>query len=343
MDGALFLANFDLSMRVFILVLVLSLPSACLQAQEERRDMTDVTYEQLYDEPYNVNKFFIGFQPFYGEVFATNVNAGFGVDAHYFHKNKADFRAHFRKTYSSGFFDMNRENALKNSGVDNRPAAFGYLEAGMTWHAKDFEEQGKTKLFLYKKSYKGNVWAGRVPLHVEVPCRVRKIYGARVGTVIWNSTLDVSRALQIDNKTNVDLAGFDESVNLFSNIHSAGLYAGGSFTWIRNIAVGFDQYESNVDDGIVTLFADIFYSPYLKVDDIEYEGTLYNTGILRLKSFGARVGLDGKFNRKLSWGYGGEIGYRPSVSGLGFFATFKMAIPLHSTNFAYKVNATPKE
>ena len=40
------------------------------------------------------------------------IKAGFGVDAHYFLKNKVDFRAHFRKTYSSTFFDMNRENAL---------------------------------------------------------------------------------------------------------------------------------------------------------------------------------------------------------------------------------------
>jgi hypothetical protein len=330
-------------MRILYLVLILGFTFGQLAGQEERRDMTDVTFEQLYDEPYNVNKFFIGFQPFYGELFATNVNAGFGVDAHYFLKQKADFRAHFRKTYSSSFFDTNRENARQNSGVDNRAVSFGYFEAGMTWHVKDFEDQGKTKMVLYKKSYKGNVWAGRVPLHVEIPCRVRKVYGARFGTVVWNSTLDVSRALLVDGKTNFDLAGFDESINLFSNIHSIGLYAGGSMTWMRNVAVGFDQYESSVDDGMLTLFADIFYAPYLRVDDIEYLGTEYNTGILRIKSFGCRVGLDGKFNRKLGWGYGGELGYRPSVAGLGFFATFKIAIPMHSTNFAYKVTATPKE
>lgn len=312
-------------------------------AQEDRRDMTDVTFEQLYDEPYNVNKFFIGFQPFYGEVFATNVNAGFGVDAHYFLKQKANFRAHFRKTYSSAFFDMNRENAKQNTDVENRQAAFGYFEAGMTWHFKDFEEQGKTKLVMYKKSYRGDKWAARVPLHAEIPCRVRKIYGGRIGGIVWNSTLDVSRALQVNNLSNADLANFGESVNLFSNIHSGGIYAGASLTWIRNVAVSFDQFESNVDDSMFTLFADVLYSPYLEVDDIKYQGALYDPGILKIKSFGFRVGLDGKFNRKLSWGYGGEIGYRPSVAGLGFFTTFKIAIPLYGTNLSYKVNATPKE
>lgn len=311
--------------------------------QDERRDMTDVTFEQLYDEPYNINKFFLGFQPFYGEVFATNVNAGFGVDAHLFLNQKVDIRAHFRKTYSSSFFDMNRENAKQNSVLDNKPTAFGYFEAGMTWHMKDFEEQGKTKLVLYKKSYKGNRWAGRVPLHAEIPCRVRKIYGARVGGIVWNSTLDVSRALQVADKTNADLANLPETINLFTNIHSGGLYAGASMTWIRNVAVSFDQFDSNVDDGMLSLYADILYAPYLTTDDIKYLGAAYNTRILKIKSFGFRLGLDGKFNRKVGWGYGGEVGYRPSVEGLGFFATFKIAIPMYGTNFAYKVTATPKE
>ena len=312
-------------------------------AQEGRTDMTDVTYEQLYDEPYNVQKFFIGFQPFYGEVFATNVNAGFGADAHYFMKNKVNFRAHFRKTYSSSFFDMNRQSARQNSSVDNRPTPFGYFEAGMTWHFKDFEEEGKTKLVLYKKSYKGNKWAARVPLHASIPCKVRKIYGGRIGGIVWNSTLDVTRALIVDGKTNADLANLPDDANLFSNIHSGGLYAGSSITWIRNVAVGFDQFESNVDDSMVTLYADVLYSPYLKVDDIQYLDQAYNTGVLKIKSFGFRLGLDGKFNRKVGWGYGGEFGYRPTVAGLGFFATFKVAIPLYGTNFAYQVTATPKE
>ena len=56
---------------------------------------------ELYDEPYSVNKLFVGFQPFYGEVFATNVNAGFGAEASYYYRDKMDFKAHFRKTYSS--------------------------------------------------------------------------------------------------------------------------------------------------------------------------------------------------------------------------------------------------
>ena len=304
-------------------------------------EQADINYEPLYDEPYTVNKLFIGFQPFYGELFATNVNAGFGIDAHYFLKQTANFRAHFRKAYASSFFDLNHENAIQNSSVQNEPVNFNYFELGMTYHVKDFDTESKTKMILYKKSYHTGEWAAKVPVRIEVPCRVRKIFGARIGGIAWQSTIDFSNALQQDGKTNLDFGNgdFDESVNLFSNIRSAGLYAGGSMTWIKNVAVGFDEYEGTVDDGMVTLFADILYSPYLKVDDIIYQGNNYVTGILKLNSFGFRVGLDGKFNRKLSWGYGGEVGYRPTVAHLGFFAAIKIAIPMYGTNLEYKAQA----
>ncbi|MFN7329410.1 MAG: hypothetical protein ACK5UP_07885, partial [Bacteroidota bacterium] len=51
---------------------------------QDKKEKQAVTYEELYDEPYSVNKLFIGFQPLYGELFATNVNAGYGIEAHYY-------------------------------------------------------------------------------------------------------------------------------------------------------------------------------------------------------------------------------------------------------------------
>ena len=312
-----------------------------------------VKYEQLYDEPYTVNKLFVGVQPFYGEVFATNVNAGFGIDAHYFHKQVADFRAQFRKSYTSTFFDINHENARKNSEVQNEAVNFNYFELGMNYHIKDYDGQSKTKMVLYKKSYTHDQWASKVPMRIEVPCRVRKIVGARLGGIMWQSTLDFSNALQQAGKTNQDFGNgdFANDVSIFSNIRSVGLYAGGSMTWIKNVAVSFDEYEGQIDDGILTFFADILYAPYLKVDDVKYmvetspttkELRVYDPGILKLNSFGFRAGVDGKFNRKLSWGYGGEIGYRPTVANLGFFACIKIAIPLYGTNLENKVQGVNK-
>ena len=214
-------------------------------------------------------------------------------------------------------------------------------------------------MVLYKKSLKGDRWAATVPLHAEVPCKVRKIYGARLGTIFWNSTTDVSRALAKQHLTNADLTNTDptsanvslpdtyfsgqtRSLNVFANVHSADIYVGGSMTWIRNVAVSFDKYDDAVDDGMMTLFFDIMFAPSYKIDPVTYQGEKYSTTALKTNSFGFRAGIDGKFNRTMAWSYGGEFGYRPSIAGMGFFAMFKIAFPLYSTNLDHKVESFGK-
>lgn len=341
----------------FFLIALVLLPSWAF-SQDDRKDKTAVTFEELYDEPYSINKLFVGFQPFYGEVFATNVNAGFGVEASFFYREKFDLKAHLRKTYSQGFFDFNRDLASRNSNVSTKPEIFNYYELGGTYHIKDFESSAKTKMVLYKNSYKGNKWAARVPLHAEVPCKLRKIYGARLGGIVWNSTVDLSRALEDQGLSNADLVTENgeglpltypdpvttqpRDFRVFGNIYSAAVYAGASMMWIRNIAVSFDKYEEGVDDGIMNVFFDLMYAPQLTLDPIQYNGTDYSTSAVKMSPFGGRIGIDGKFNRTLSWGYGGEIGYRPSVQGRSFFVMFKLSFPLYGTNLDYKVESFGK-
>lgn len=332
-----------------------------LLAQGERKDKTAVTYEEIYDEPYSVNKLFVHFQPLYGEVFTANVTAGFGLEANYYLKDKVDFKAHFRRTYSSAFFDLARQQAKESSDVDNEPNTFYYFELGGTYHVKDFESSSKTKMFLYKKSYAGNKWAARVPLNAEVPCKVRKIYGARLGAIAWQSAFDVNNVMEkqgftadefLDTEDNpiTDVAGND--VRIFSNIKTTGLYVGGSLTWIRNVAVSFDKFEAGVDDLILTTYADILIAPSVKLDDIVYterDGSgfpvatrTYDISPVEVKKFGFRAGIEGKFNRTLSWAYGGEIGYRPGLEGRMFYALLKISFPVFGTNLDYKVESFGK-
>ena len=350
-----------------IFLTAFSMASASLFAQGERKDKTAVTYEEIYDEPYSVNKLFIGFQPLYGELFMTNVNAGFGMEASYYLKDKMDFKAHFRKTYSQGFYDFNRDLAAKNSQVDNRAEVYNYYEFGMTYHIKDFESSSKTKMFLYKNSYRGNKWAARVPLNAVIPCKVRKIYGARLGGVIWDSTLDLNRALDDQGLTNNDLkdsegnglplsyndGAKDIPIEVFSNLSSLGGYVGGSITWIKNVAVNFDKFEEGVDDLMFTAFFDILISPSMKIDDVVYTDRdvnspsplltrTYSVDPIKTNMFGFRLGMEGKFNRTLSWSYGGEMGYRPSLDGRGFYALFKISFPVYGTNLDYKVESFGK-
>lgn len=333
---------------------------------QEQSDKTAVTYEEIYDEPYAVNKLFIALQPLYGELFVTNVNAGFGAEAQYYFQDKANFRAHFRKTYSRQFFDLTRDLALNNSQVDNRSEVYNYFEFGATYHVKDFEQSSKTKMVLYKNSYKGNRWASRVPLNTEIPCKVRKIYGARVGAIFWDSSTDLTRALIKQGLTNADLkdnegnglpltyngGNQDQPLNAFTNIASKTLYAGGSISWMRNVAINFDKFEEGVDDLMLTAYVDLLYAPAMTLDDVVYTddngnspvaGTrTYSVSPVKLRSFGMRAGIDGRFNRTFSWAYGGEIGYRPSIEGRTFYALLKISFPVFGTNLDYKVESFGK-
>ncbi len=364
------------TIRTAVLALLFAAP-ALLFAQGERKDKQAVTYEEIYDEPYSINKLFVHFQPLYADLFVTNVNAGYGIEASYYYQDKADFKAQVRKSYSQKFFDLSRDLADKNSSVENANEVYNYFEVGGTYHVKDFEKSSKTKMFLYKKSYAGNKWAARVPLHAEVPCKVRIIYGTRVGGILWNSTTDLGRALADQGLTNNDLKTSDglqlpiverdperpfnaqdaanfRDVNVYTNVSSTGLYLGGSYTWIRNVAVNFDKYEEGIDDLILTAYADILYSPSISIDDIVYiqrddngnqlastEAT-YSTSPVKTNPLGFRLGIEGKFNRQLSWAYGGEFGYRPSLDGRGFFAMVKISFPVFGTQLDYKVESFGK-
>ena len=326
---------------------------------QDKKDKPAVTFEELYDEPYSINKLFIGFQPLYGEVFATNVNAGYGIEASYYHNDKMDFKAHFRKTYSSSFYDFNRAGAIDNNDVSTKPQIYNYFEIGGTYHIKDFDQTGKTKMVLYKKSFKGNRWASQVPLRAEVPCKVRKIYGVRLGGIAWKSTADLNRALKSQGLTNADIVnssgvglpllvppdpvtGVSRNFSVFGNIYATNVYMGGSIAWFRNVAVSFDKYEEGLDDGMLTLFFDVIFAPGLSLDPVTYLGEEYSTSAIKTTSFGARAGIDGKFNRTFGWSYGGEVGIRPSISGQGFYAMFKISFPVFGTNLDYKVESFGK-
>lgn len=360
-------ATLAASMKKFFFALlpVLLALEANLFAQDED-EKNAVTYEQMYDEPYAVNKLFVAFQPLYGELFATNVNAGFGMEARYYFQDKADFQGTFRKTYSRKFFDQARDVATQNSVLDNRAEVFNYFELGATWHVKDFEAPSKSKMILYKNSYRGNRWASRLPVTTEVPCKVRKIYGARIGGIIWDSSTDLTRAMNKQGLSNTDLKdpegnglpltyedkGEDVPLNVYTNIAAKNVYLGGSMSWIRNIAVDFDKFEEGVDDLMLTAYFDILYAPAVTLDDVVYtdanpaspvSGTrTYSVSPVEIQSLGGRIGIDGRFNRTLSWSYGGEVGYRPGIRGRGFYALIKISFPVFGSNLENSVESFEK-
>ncbi len=331
---------------------VLVSPFAATAQSESSEQTEEYNYDELYNDPGSVNRLFVGFQPIYGELFKTNVNAGFAIEGMYLLKNRATLRANFRMPYHSYFFDFARNNAKRNSNVGNTPATFIYVELGGTWHFRDFQVDDSTRISVFNKEIKRRDLAAASVHQITVPCKVRKIYGGRLGTIIWNSTTDVGQALEQQGLTTsalinssgvglpvdyVNTTGELQPLSVFSNLTSVGLYLGGSMSWIRNIAVTVEDHDTSVDDMIFTTFFDVLVSPLLNLDDIEYNNDLYSTDPLKLNKIGFRAGVDGRFNRTWSWSYGAEMGYRPSLDNRGFFILMKIGFPVYGTNLKKKV------
>lgn len=308
------------------------------------KEATTLTYEELYDTPYDINKLFIHLQPMYGELFTTNTTIGLGIKAQYYLNNVADFEAHIRTPYGQSF-DLTRDAAIKNSTVDNEARPFIFYELMGTYHIKDFEQDTETKFILYSKRYKGDKWAATVPLHTIIPTKVRKIYGARVGGMSYNTSVDYSRIMDIQGVTLIGDAGeeigADESV--YGNMSVLGVFIGGSLSIIKNVAEQPDKiYGTLVNDIIFTTFFDVNFSPMITIDDIYKDGIRYSSEPILQNVLGFRVGIDGKFNRKFSWAYGGEVGYRPGLQGSGVFVLIKISLPVFGTQLRYQVESFGK-
>lgn len=333
-----------------------------LFAQGRRNEDKILTFETIYDAPYEINKLWIGFQPLYADVFRTNANLGYGVEATYYWKDKADFRAHFRKPYSR-HLDNQRNVVFKNSPeIQNRITVYNYMELGGTYHIKDIEQDTESHIYLYSRRYAGAKWAAMVPDKSRVQTKVRTILGARAGGFAYQTTIDLDRMYDAGEISLLNAEGtalpndFGQDpangpdLNPFTGAKVKGGYVGGSYAWIKNFAINPDRtYDDLVNDLMLTVYADVLFAGSITYEDVFYRpdpanptAVSYSTQDLGKNYFGFRAGIDGKFNRTLSWAYNGEIGYRPGVKKQGLYALIKITLPMYSSDMNNNVEAFSK-
>jgi len=341
--------------RISLILLFCLLGLQLVWAQRRRES---VTYEELYDAPYDINKLFVSFQPLYGEMFVTNVNVGFGVDAHYYWDNKFDFKAHMRKAYAQQT-DFTRNIAMQNNNrdevvyIEDQPNVFNLFEIGATYHIKDEEKDTETKFILYSKTYKGRKWEAKVPEHIMIPTKVRKVIGARLGGLTYQSSVDLNRTMEAQGVELMtgDSAAIDPDLFVFGNLKGVGGYIGASISMIKNVGIKFDKtFGVAVNDLIFNAYFDILVMPMLELNQVHVMDKSagsnniiqYPTDVIDTNMLGFRVGMEGKFNREWGWGYGAEMGLRPSVKSRSFYAMMKVSFPVYSTTLNNRVEAFGK-
>lgn len=346
--------------KFLLFTIILGISAHTSEAQFRRSEANKtVTFEELYNDPYDINKLFIGITPLYGDIHVTNITSGFGIDGTYYLNDFMHFKASVRVPYFSGS-DFARNAANKSDNFDGRARSFLYTEASASYHIWDKEQESKSKIALYSKNYKGAQWAAKVPQVAEIPNKRREILFARLGGVYYETTSELSRAIAAQGVEVTGTATTEGGAQLtntisgetedaiFGNVLGYGVSIGGGLTWMKNFAAKPDKtYEELVDDHVFTTFIDLFIFPVVTVEDFFYNPTpdassvfyQYDGSQINTFMFGGRLGIDGHFNRTLGWGYGAELGVRPGLEKRGFYGMIKIIFPLYGTKLDYKVEA----
>ncbi len=297
-------------------------------AQEEGQEEVP-PYQTMYDDPYDIRNLYLHFQPLYGDVGVLNITGGFGLEGSYYHKSLFDVQLALRSSYGRRF-DINRDAASRNAtNTDNFPLFFA-IEFGGTYHIRDIMTESSSKVLLYSKNLKGTDWASTVARHAEINGKLRTIIGARLGGMFYSTTADVNAILAAQDKelfyeNGIPVVG----ETLYSNFQSFIIYAGGSYSWIRNYAVEFsERWDPSGDDMILTPYFDIMFAPMNNLADVTLSSATVSTNPIDKLAMGFRGGLQAKFNRTLGWSYNVEAGVRPGIKKRGFYVLFKMSFPV---------------
>ena len=308
--------------------------------QEEEEEEVP-TYQTMYDDPYDIRNLYLMFQPIYGDIGAINLTGGFGIEGAYYHKSKFDVQLAFRTSYGKRF-DINRDAATRNAtNTDAFPMYFN-IEFGGTYHIQDVMKESSSKVLLYSKSLKGTDWASTVARYAEVNGKVRTIIGGRLGGMFNSTTTNINAILSVQEKDLYDSEGLPYlNEDIYSNLQTFVIYVGGSYSWIRNYAVEFsERWDPSGDDQLITPYFDIMFAPSINLSDVTIDGETVSTADIDQLSLGFRGGVNVKFNRKLSWGYGVEAGIKPGIKKRGFFLVFKMSFPLYAKKLGTKETST---
>jgi hypothetical protein len=305
-----------------------------------------VNYKSVSDEPYGINKMWLHFQPIVADVFMTNFSVGFGAQYNYLFTDKVNFEARMNTSYTRSF-DFARDLAQKNAGIQvnnedlaisNRFAPYLNLQVGGSYHIIDNELKGTSKIMLTSKKVK-TMQLTSVD-YVTVNSKVRQIVGIRGGGYYMQTTTNLGTAMIKQGRV---MTGSDGSVlvpggrnAIYSSLMAPGFYLGGSFGQIRNVAIKADKFGVLGNNTIFTSYADLMYSPFLRIDDvlIQEPGTentiTYTADNLKLNRVGWRAGFDIMYNQDKYFSFGGEIGARPTLAGRGMYAMAKVGFPVFS-------------
>ena len=317
-----------------------------------------VLYKVLVDDPGIQNRIWFHLQPITVDGMTMNAAVGSGLEAHWI--------SPFKGIELHGGIRGNIFNAMdlqKNASSD--AAVFlqtdKYEDPSKNPLKQDFsrflawELGGFYPLIEMRKDGKANIsipdQSGLVD-NLELNAKVLRSLGARLGFNSLNSTVSLNKAMEDQQ---VELTGSkgtrlspkgssigpvyktEEGKNsLFSSFASSGFYAGIGLQRRKNLSIKTETMGIISSNSILSFYADVLVNPWTSLQPFSYvqngsgEKEEFEVDKIKLGKIGFRTGFEIRYNESPFISAGGEIGYRPSIQGQGFYAALRIGIPVFS-------------
>jgi hypothetical protein len=321
-----------------------------------------VNYKVINDDPKDLNHLWVHVQPLTIDAMQMNVAVGSGIELTYLPNSRFELKGGLRGNLINAL-DFHRFSTSNGASItwqeskreqsqmtlSNSFSRFYSFEIGGMYVFKDSDLQGASKIILNDNPAPGNTGFSEM---IEVDSKIRQLFGARLGISSMASTVSLQKAL---DDQNVKLTGDQGTVlskngtqttngfstkgnsnELFTSFSSTGFYLGAAMQRIKNISIKSDRQGILSNNSIFTVYADLMFNPFTKLDDIKTTWTgkpvkeTFSTSAISLSKFGGRIGAEVRYNQASFISLGAELGYRPSIQGEGFYGLIKLSIPTFS-------------
>jgi hypothetical protein len=292
---------------------------------------------------------------------AMNAVVGSGLETHWISHRKglelhAGIRGNFfnamdlqkRAASDAAIFivDKKYNDPTKNDLDTKNLSRFLLWEAGAFYPFMVKSSDGKANIAVPDQS--------GVAENLELNAKVLRSIGARLGVQSLQTTVSLNKALEnqkleLTGSKGTRLTPAGSSIpagsvlespegqnSLFTSFSTTGFYAGVALQRRKNISIKTETMGIVSSNSILTFFADLMVNPFseLKPFTINREGSgdseEFSTDKIKTNMVGFRTGFEVRYNEGSFMSAGGEIGYRPSIQGQGFYAALRIGIPVFS-------------
>jgi hypothetical protein len=339
----------------FLLCLLAGNASAQL---ESSYPSSAVLYKVLVDDPAVQNQLWLHVQPLTADGMTMNASVGSGLETHWISPFKGiEFHAGIRGNFFNAMDLQKRASSsaavfIQTDKYDDpvrNPLAvslsrFLAWEAGGFYPLKEFMKNGKANISIPDQT--------GVAENLELNAKVLRTLGARLGVNSLMSTVSLNKAMEDQNLELVGNRGnrlspkgatispvyrTEDGVNsLFTSFASTGFYAGIGMQRRKNLNIKTETLGIISSNSILSFYADVMLNPWTSLQPVAYarngsgEKEEFNVDQVKLMKLGFRTGFEIRHNENPFISAGGEIGYRPSIQGQGFYAALRIGIPVFS-------------